>query len=87
MSTVDLADKFIHVSSQLLIFFNVGPGWHGDLYECGGVSPFRMVVQELVKRMQLQSNSFDVVQPVDTNDDALAFKLLLETRDELLRFF
>jgi hypothetical protein len=76
--TIDPSHQLVHSRSQILILFDVLPGWHCQLHEDYFSNPFGVLCQEDLESVHLLWNTLDVVKTINADDDFASLETLLE---------
>ena len=86
-TSVDTTDELVDGCAQILVLLDVLSRGHGKLNKDNLSDPLWVLSEEEFKCMELLRNAFDIIKPIDPDDDLDAIEALLKGCDALLNGF
>jgi hypothetical protein len=86
-TSVDTTDELVDGCAQILVLLDVLSRRHGKLNKDNLSDPLWVLSEEEFKSMELLRNAFDIIKPIDPDDDLDAIEALLKGCDALLNGF
>jgi hypothetical protein len=86
-TSVDTTDQLVDGCTQILVLLDVLSRGHGKLNKDNLSDPLWVLSEEEFKCMELLRNAFDIIKPIDPDDDLDAIEALLKGCDALLNGF
>ena len=86
-STVDTSNELVHRGAKVLILLDVLSRWYCELCENNLANPFGMLREEELECVKFLRNTFNIVEPVDADNNFDIAKPVLKLLNALLYTF
>jgi hypothetical protein len=73
---IDFPNQFLNLSSELLVYLQIGATWNGHLYQYNPANLVWVLLEKLIQGLKLLWYALNVVKTVDANQDLHAPEIL-----------